>query len=178
METQSRNHCHFPGTYLSAFAFLAVVVLLFIVHSCSPKLTESINTSTTSEYNQRERIEWRDTTIYVPIPIGTGKVITSIGDTARVKTTVAEAAAWVDEKGKLHLELENLRGDISYTTKIPSRDIWTGVTNTRVETLTKIEYREKPLSKWKEFQIGAFWWLLAFLVLLTLWTFRRWIFRI
>lgn len=146
-------------------------MFILLLCSCSPRIIKEIQHETLTEY--KDRIEWRDTTLYVPIPLGTGEVITHLGDTARTETSVAEAEAWVDGSGKLHLELTNKDGTIPYTTKIPSRDIWTSVTNSNVETLTRVEYRDKPLSAWKSFQIGAFWWLCAIVLALVLWLFRK-----
>lgn len=42
----------------------------------------------------------------------------------------------------------------------------------------KIVQVEKPLSAWRTFKIGAFWWLLGAVVLLLLWTFRKLIFKL
>ena len=53
---------------------------------------------------------------------------------------------------------------------------------TRVDSVavehTKIVEVEKPLSWWRKWQIGAFWWLCGAVVLLLLWTFRKFIFKI
>ena len=53
---------------------------------------------------------------------------------------------------------------------------------TRVDSVavehTKIVEVEKPLSWWRKWQIGAFWWLCGAVALLLLWTFRKFIFKI
>ena len=53
---------------------------------------------------------------------------------------------------------------------------------TRVDSVavehTKIVEVEKSLSGWRKWQIGAFWWLCGAVVLLLLWTFRKFIFKI
>ena len=53
---------------------------------------------------------------------------------------------------------------------------------TRVDSVAvereKIVEVEKPLSGWRKWQIGAFWWLCGAVVLLLLWTFRKFIFKI
>ena len=53
---------------------------------------------------------------------------------------------------------------------------------TRVDSVAvereKIVEVEKPLSGWRKWQIGAFWWLCVAVVLLLLWTFRKFIFKI
>lgn len=53
---------------------------------------------------------------------------------------------------------------------------------TRVDSVavehTKTVEVEKPLSGWRKWQIGAFWWLCGAVALLLLWTFRKFIFKI
>ena len=171
MKTQDKNHNPRSWEYVTALLFIVSMTILMIVNSCSPKLASEISNDTKTEY--KEKIVWRDTTLYVPVPLGTGEVITHVGDTAKTETSVAKAEAWVDNKGELHLHLENLKTTIPYQTKIPSRDIWMGVTNTQFEKLTKIEYRDKPLSWWKSFKIRAFWWLIAAIGAALIWIFRK-----
>lgn len=63
---------------------------------------------------------------------------------------------------------DRVRVDTFYRTRIDS---------VAVER-TKIVEVEKPLSGWRKWQIGAFWWLVGAVVLLLLWTFRKFIFKI
>lgn len=176
MKTQDKNHNPRSWEYVTALLFIVSMTILMIVNSCSPRLTSEISNDTKTEY--KEKIVWRDTTLYVPVPLGTGEVITHVGDTAKTETSVAKAEAWVDNKGELHLHLENLKTTIPHQTKIPSRDIWMGVTNTQFEKLTKIEYRDKPLSAWKSAKLSAFWWLVAALGAALLWILRKPILRL
>ena len=46
------------------------------------------------------------------------------------------------------------------------------VDSVAVERVKEVKV-EKPLSAWKSAKIGAFWWLLAAVLLLLLWTFRK-----
>lgn len=46
------------------------------------------------------------------------------------------------------------------------------VDSVAVERVKEVKV-EKPLSAWKSAKIGAFWWLVAALLLLLLWTFRK-----
>ncbi len=148
----------FMRSVLRAAGVAAFFLVLVQATSCSPRIIETIKTETVIE--QKDSIAWRDTTIYVPIPLGSSEAITAVGDTAKAKTAIAEAASWVDGAGKLHLELNNRKGFIPHDAKIPSRTIWTSVNNTRAETLTRTVEVEKPLSWWQKFRIGAFWWLI------------------
>ena len=63
---------------------------------------------------------------------------------------------------------DRVRVDTFYRTRIDS---------VAVER-TKIVEVEKPLSGWRKWQIGAFWWLVGAVVLLLLWTFRKLIFKL
>lgn len=46
------------------------------------------------------------------------------------------------------------------------------VDSVAVETVKEVKV-EKPLSAWKSAKIGAFWWLVAALLALLIWTFRK-----
>ena len=139
--------------------------------SCSPRIVERIVTETKVEY--RDSTIWRDSTILVPIPLEKDKAIVTINDTSKLATSVAHSEAWVGGDGLLHHNLENNRSSIPYAAKVPTRYIYTGVTQTNTEKLPKIEYRDKPLSWWKAFKIAAFPWLIFAIVLLLIWVFRR-----
>lgn len=154
----------------------AILLVLGLLASCSPRIVERVVKETEIKIERHDSLVWRDSLIKVPIPLGRDQAITNVGDTSRLETGVAVSEAWVDSIGHLHHKLENKQGTIDAVVKIPSRMIWTNVTNTSRETITKEVKVEKELTWWKKFQIGAFWWLLGAVVLLLLWTFRKLIF--
>ena len=118
--------------------------------SCSPKITERLVTITQTEV--RDSLVWRDTTLYVP-----------------------ESVAFVGGDGFLHHTLENKRAPLEYQFKWPEHVLTTTVTNTTetAHIITREVKVEKPLSKWKSFEIGAFWWLLGGLFVCLAWIFRK-----
>ena len=73
------------------------------------------------------------------------------------------------------------RGDTVYIYREQVRDRWRLVHDTidrvRVDSVavecTKVVEVEKPLSAWKRAKMAAFWWLLAGVVVLLAWTFRK-----
>lgn len=122
--------------------------------------------------------ELKDTTIYVPIPLEKNQVIVSVGDTSRLETSVAQSEAFVGGDGFLHHSLENKRKELPAIVPVSSTTIYTGVTSSQTQTITKIEYRDKPLTWWQNFRLRAFWWLVGGLALCLVWIFRKWIFKL
>ncbi len=156
-------------------AGVALFLVLLLLASCSPRIIETVRVEKVTEY--RDTTVWRDTTVFVPIPLGRDQAITSTRDTSRLETQVATSTAYVDSTGLLHHSLENKQTALPYTAKIPSKTIWVSTSVTSAQILTKTVEVDKPLSWWQKFRIGAFWWLLGAVVLLLLWTFRKLIFQ-
>ncbi len=150
-------------------------LLLFITFlpGCSPKITERIITITQTEV--RDSLVWRDTTLYVPIPLESDQVIVQVGDTSRLSTSVAESVAFVGGDGFLHHTLENKRAPLEYQFKWPEHILTTTVTNTTetAHIITREVKVEKPLSWWQKARMRAFWWLLGCLILCFAWIFRK-----
>jgi len=151
----------------------AVCLALCLLNACSPKIVETIRTETVTEV--RDSIAWRDTTIYVPVPLEADQAIVQVGDTSHRETSVAESDAWIDGQGLLHHTLRNKPARIPYKAVLPERMHMTTVSNTheKAHIITKVVKVEKPLSAWQRFRIGAFWWLLLTAAALSLWTFRK-----
>ena len=177
-----RHHRSKMGRTLLSYTVLHTILFLsFLLSlpSCSPRIVERIVTITQTEV--RDSTAWRDTTIYVPIPLESDQAIVHVGDTSHRETSVSESDAWVGEDGLLHHTLRNKAGArISYNLKLPERWIYTGVTNTKEHErgIIKREYVEKPLSWWQKARIRAFWWILGGLILSFCWIFRKPLIRI
>ena len=156
-----------------------VVVLFSLLSGCSPKIVERVVTVTVTEV--RDSTAWRDTTIYVPIPLESDKAVVHVGDTSHRETSVAESDAWIGKDGMLHHSLRNKsEARIACDLKLPEHWLYTGVTNTKEheQGIIKREYVEKPLSWWQKARLRAFWWLLGGLILSFGWIFRKPIIRI
>lgn len=137
---------------------------LFALTGCSLLLPrERIVTVTTTATEYRDSTAWRDTTIYVPIPLEADQAIVHIGDTSHRETSIAVSDAWVGADGFLHHELRNKPGRLAHPVQLPERFLVSNVQNTRetARVITKEVKVEQPLKGWMRFKIGAFWWLLA-----------------
>lgn len=142
--------------------------------ACTPKIVETIRTETVTEY--RDSIAWRDTTIYVPVPLEADQAIVYVGDTSHRETSVAESDAWVGSDGFLHHNIRNKPVHLAQGVKLPEHFLVTDVKNTleHAHVITRDVKVEKPLNAWQKFRIGAFWWLLG----LVLFAYRKQIFAI
>ena len=151
-----------------------ISALALALSACTPKIVETLRTESVTEY--RDSTVWRDTTIYVPIPLEADQAIVHIGDTSHRETSIAESDAWVGPDGFLHHNLRNKPGRLPYDLKLPSRFLVSEVKNTldHAHVITREVKIEKPLNAWKRFRIGAFWWLLA----LVLFAYRKQLFAI
>ena len=153
-------------------AILAVILMHFFFSSCSPRIVETIRT----EYRDTTIYKdvTRDTTIYVPIPLEGNQVIVAVGDTSKLETSLARSTAFVGGDGLLHHDLRNKsEKTLPVVVPIHSITINTQVTDKTAQVLTKIEYRDKPLTWWQKAKIGSFWYLCGALLLLLCYVFRK-----
>lgn len=155
-----RYHLSSRAVDTSIYVFL----MAFCLSGCSLlRPRERVVTVTTTVTEYRDSTAWRDTTIYVPIPLEADQAIVHVGDTSHRETSVAVSDAWVGADGFLHHDLRNKPGRLAYPVQLPEHYLVSNVQNTR-ETAAVIEKPvkvEQPLSGWRRFKIGAFWWLLA-----------------
>ena len=160
-----------PGRHLCLILILGFWAIL---PGCSPKIVERLVTVTNTEVH--DSLAWRDTTIYVPIPLESDQAIVHVGDTSHRETSIAESDAWIGKDGMIHHSLRN-KADarLSYNLKMPERWLYTNVTNTKEheQGIIKEIKVEKPLSWWQKFRLKAFWWLLIATICLGVWTFRN-----
>lgn len=144
-----------------------VFLMAFCLPGCSLLRQQEkvvIKTETVTEY--RDSIAWRDTTIYVQIPLEADQAIVHVGDTSHRETSVAESDAWVGSDGFLHHNIRNKRGALAQGVKLPEHFLVTDVKNTmeQAHVITREVKVEKKLNLWQRFRIGAFWWLLGLIL--------------
>lgn len=115
-----------------------VLLFMFCVLIASCKAPKTI---VEKEVEYVDRVEWRDTTIYVPVPIERVVNVVPMLDTLFMETSVSRAKAWVDTTSmSLNGELENKSNEtIKYKTKWKERVITLQKTN--VVYKDKIVYR-------------------------------------
>ena len=159
-----RHHRGGGSGHFSIQVFFMGSILLPTSPACSLlKRVETVEVVRT-ETQYRDSVAWRDTTVYVPVPLEKDQAIVQVGDTSHRATTVAESWAWVGSDGLLHHLLENRRGaKLPVPVKLPEHFVTTNVQNTRekAEVIVREVKVEKRLNPWQRFRIGAFWWLLG-----------------
>lgn len=153
---------------------LWLLALLAAMSSCCPKHYQPVieyRDSLVVEY--RDSLVYRDSIISVPIPLGSDQAIVHIGDTSHRETSLAESDAWVGADGFLHHNLRNKHGNIDIHVPVPEHWIVDKAHKEKATTLTNTVYVEKPLSRWQQFRLRMFWWLLAGCTALLVWIFRK-----
>lgn len=105
-------------------------------------------------------VEYRDTTIYVPVPSGESKGTALPTDTSRLETDVAVSEAWLAD-GWLHHTLRNKDTALPFRVTIPRYRYFEGIRYDRAETLTRTEQVERPPTWWQRLRMNGFWVLLA-----------------
>lgn len=108
-----------------------------------------------------ERIIYKDSLIFVPVPSGESSAVLPDSDTSRLETSLAESEAFVKD-GELHHTLRNKEAAIlPVEIKLPQiiRQEHTNLIRDRkiIETVTV----EKELSKWQRFIMSLGYGLLA-----------------
>ena len=161
MMTGCQHRSRPPWTLQYTILFMAI---LFAASGCAllrQREKVVIKTETVTEY--RDSTVWRDTTIFVPVPLESDQAIVHIGDTSHRETSVAESDAWVGSDGFLHHNLRNKPVSLAQGVKLPDHFLVTDVKNTmeQARIITREIKVEKKLNLWQRFRIGAFWWLLG-----------------
>lgn len=140
-----------------------VIILLVLAVSCSPKIIERVET----------KIEYRDRVVHdtatFEVPVEVEKIVTR--DTvSHLENNWAKSDAVVSE-GLLHHSLESKPQKVYVPVEVHVTDtIWRWK---KAQAVTETKEVEKPLSWWKSFKLDAFWWLLAAVLVLLAWTFRK-----
>lgn len=161
MMTGCQHRSRPPWTLQYTILFMAI---LFAASGCAllrQREKVVVKTETVTEY--RDSTVWRDTTIFVPVPLESDQAIVHIGDTSHRETSVAESDAWVGSDGFLHHNLRNKPVSLAQGVKLPDHFLVTDVKNTmeQAHVITREVKVEKKLNLWQRFRIGAFWWLLG-----------------
>ena len=155
-----------PWEHVVALVALLGVVLMLLFSGCSPRVVERVVT----------QIEYRDRVVHdtarVEIPYEVEKIVTR--DTvSRLENSYAKSDAVVSG-GFLYHSLESKPQVIEVPVEVHVTD--TLYKEAEIREITKEV--EKPLSAWRKFQIQSFWYLLVAALLLLIWTFRKFIFKL
>lgn len=154
----------------------AVIILsALILASCSPRIVEHVRTEYKTEY--RDSTVYRDSLVYITLPVESSTNHLALGDRSHLETSVAESDAWVDSTG-LHHTIANKRDPLPFHLTYPERIIVSSAMSNHSEILTRYVKVPRELTWWQRFRLSVFPWLLMAVALLLVWTFRKFLFRL
>ena len=184
-----------PGTVLNIIGYDARLLLLSLtlataIPSCCPcrhlpTHTETTVKDSTAVHNHDshsvvDSTSVRDSTIHAPLPVENSQNILPAILPSHLETSLAESDAYVDSLG-LHHTLRNK--DTTLDVHVPvtehyhheqhGQQVDTTVYHSSNQKETVTEYVEKPLTRWQDFRLRAFWWLIAAIGAAFLWIFRK-----
>lgn len=154
---------------------IIVIVAVLLLAGCSPRIVEHVRTEYKTEY--RDSTVYRDSLVYITLPAESSTNHLALGDKSHLETSVAESDAWVDSTG-LHHTIANKRDPLPFHLTYPERIIVSSATSNHSEILTRYVKVPRELTWWQRSKIGAFPWLLGAVVLLLIWTCRKWLVRL
>lgn len=182
MERSENNgpRINFLAALVGSLVFL---VFLFAVSSCSTlrKLfcnhqRDSVAVRYIDSLRVKDSLRIRDSLFLVPVPVEGSQNIFPSFMPSHLETSLAESDAYVDSLG-LHHSLRNKDTSIGVHVPVTEHVVHEEHSTQKDSTHTKYVIKkveiEKPLSKWKTAQIGAFWYLCGALALCLLWIFRK-----
>ena len=141
-------------TYFSKFTILAMVV--FISSCGAPKVAMTTDVQKDSvSVVIKESVIYRDTTIYVEVPVEVIKEILPDTDTSHLETSLAISEAWVNA-GKLNHTLTHKDAKIEQTIPVPEKHTQKDSVNVSIKEGVKempVEV-EKPLNAWQSFRMS------------------------
>lgn len=106
-----------------------------------------------------EKVEYRDSTVYVPIPVEVHSVVAR--DSSHLETSVAQSDAWIDTLGLLHHSLANKRDSLVAHIPMMTTTIYAQASTNSEKVVTQIKYIKKK-QPWKNRIIAVFAILLIF----------------
>lgn len=168
MNNEGHQQPH-PGFWrgITILLLLTLAAMMFLAGCSTVRYVDRVVT----EYRDTTIVkrEVRDSIVFVQLPLESNQVIVEAGDTSRLETSVAKSTAFVNEKGQICHTLENKKTKVPVTIQVPSTTVYSSAYAKEAQTLTRIEYREKPLTAWQKWQIRGFWYLCAAFLLLVAW---------
>ncbi len=101
------------------FNVITSLVIAILVTGCAAIRPVAIETHTQAQTTIRDSIRWKDSTIYVQVPIERYVDVVPVYDTLKLETTLASAAAYVDTlthtlKGSIVNRKDSIRTVIKY----------------------------------------------------------------
>lgn len=184
-----------PGMVLNVIGYDAKLLLLSLmmastVPSCCPcrhlpthtetSVTDSTAVSNNEHHSVVDSVSVKDSTVAVQLPNESSQAVLPTIMPSHLETSLAVSDAYVDSLG-LHHTLMNKDTQIDVHVPVTehhhyenhSQQDSTAVHHGDSQTQTITEYVEKPLTRWQQFRLGAFWWLVAGLLGAICWIFKK-----
>lgn len=155
------------------FGRIIPLLIVYLFASCSPKIVKRIVTVTkdTTIVEVHERIVHDTARVEIPVI----KEVNVTRDTSsHLENDYAVSDTWITD-GLLHHSLRTKPQTIAVPVDVSVADTTTINEHYEKTDSTTVQYVqvEKPLSPIQKAKIGAFWWLLALVLGLGAWTFRK-----
>ena len=133
--------------------FFAIILALAILVGCGASKnipTEVVKDSVVVVVN--DRVVYRDTTIFVEVPVEVEKEILPADDTSHLETSLAVSDAWLSA-GQLHHSLRHKSTTIVDMVEVPEHFRDSVVLKVVEKTITEKVEVEKELSSWQQFRM-------------------------
>lgn len=136
---------------------IIIAMALLICYSCgAPKVAMTTDVQKDSvSVVIKESVIYRDTTIYVEVPVEVIKEILPDTDTSHLETSLAISEAWVNA-GKLNHTLTHKDAKIEQTIPVPEKHTQKDSVNVSIKEVVKevpVEV-EKPPNAWQSFRMS------------------------
>lgn len=151
--------------------FVPVALVAATLASCRTA-QPSVETLTEVRYETRYVERLVTDTLLVEIPAQTASNVTP-ADSSHLETDFATSDAWTDSEGLLHHTLANKAQKRPVEFQRPEVEKETTATEKEQEKIKEPVYIEKELTRWQEFRLAAFGWLVGAVALLLLWVLRK-----
>lgn len=141
-------------TYFSKFSILAMVVFMSSCGAPKVAMTTDVQKDSVSVVI-KESVIYRDTTIYVEVPVEVIKEILPDTDTSHLETSLAISEAWVNA-GKLNHTLAHKDAKIEQTIPVPEKHTQKDSVIVSIKEVVKevpVEV-EKSLNAWQSFRMS------------------------
>lgn len=128
---------------------VAIMAVLWLVFGCGvPKVVQDYQRDSVA-YIVRDTTIFRDSVVYIAIPMESDKAVVFQSDTSRLETSVAKSEAFITEGGRICHTLTNKDALIPIEVKLP-KYIHTEQ-KAMVRNVREVVEVEKELSRWHNF---------------------------
>lgn len=151
--------------------------LLIAMSACCPCRRMSNTSTTVTKDSTNIEVRWRNVpihdTAYYYIQAESHSSVG--GDRSHLETSYAISDAYFDSSGSLHHTIENIpqKLQVPFDASVLVSDTSRYVGHRSTTEVTKVEYKEKELTKWQKLQMRGFWTLIAVVVAYIVWRTRK-----